>query len=154
MYVTNNIVFYLMLGQKSRSALLVQCMTLSLKNKQMVRDESIVEHLTDPDHCLAAGRKTTDSLFKKLRPLNMHGWQPRKPAEYSEDPKRLVCWGVNAPIGLRWPHYSCCGAKDQESQERAECQIKEEEWKEGGLRFPCESQGSTYGAFATQNAEV
>ncbi|CAB1347041.1 unnamed protein product [Coregonus sp. 'balchen'] len=104
-----------MLGQKSRSALLAQGMTLSLKNKQTVRDVCIVEHLTDPDHCLAAVRKTTDSLVEETQAASKRAWlATQETCREFQGPKRLVC----------------CGAKAQENQERAECQIKEEECKE------------------------
>ncbi|XP_029567299.1 microtubule-associated protein futsch isoform X3 [Salmo trutta] len=79
------------------------------EEKEMVREESIEEHLTGPlpDHCLAAGRKTTDSVVEETHASSKRPWlATQEPARNSEGQESLCVeeemppWEISDPISV------------------------------------------------------
>ncbi|XP_041700721.1 uncharacterized protein sgo2 isoform X2 [Coregonus clupeaformis] len=79
------------------------------EESEMVRDESIEEHLTGPhpDHCLAARRKTTDSVVEETHASSKRPWlATQEPAGNSEGLESLCVeeemppWEISDPISV------------------------------------------------------
>ncbi|XP_071001440.1 uncharacterized protein [Oncorhynchus clarkii lewisi] len=80
------------------------------EGKETVREESIEEHLTGPhpDHCLAAGRKTTDSGVEETHASSKRPWlATQEPARNSEGAAESLCveeemppWEIGDPISV------------------------------------------------------
>ncbi|XP_055734440.1 uncharacterized protein sgo2 [Salvelinus fontinalis] len=79
------------------------------EEKETVREESIEEHLTGPhpDHCLAAGRKTTDSGIEETHASFKRPWlATEEPARNSEGQESLCVeeemppWDIGDPISV------------------------------------------------------
>ncbi|XP_036830568.1 uncharacterized protein si:dkey-57a22.11 isoform X1 [Oncorhynchus mykiss] len=79
------------------------------EGKETVWEESIEEHLTGPhpDHCLAAGRKTTDSGVEETHASSKRPWlATQEPARNSEGQESLCVeeemppWEIGDPISV------------------------------------------------------
>uniref|UniRef100_A0A4W5MY01 Shugoshin C-terminal domain-containing protein n=1 Tax=Hucho hucho TaxID=62062 RepID=A0A4W5MY01_9TELE len=79
------------------------------EEKETVRDESVEEHLNGPhpDHCLAAGRKTTDSVVEETHASSKRPWlATQEPARNSEGQESLCVeeemppWEIGDPISV------------------------------------------------------